>query len=293
MKLFDFVIEYGNELTIVDKLRSEGLLRTTMQCPKCNESMIERKKTLKDSLAFRCSRRACQLERSIRTGSFFENVRLSLCEAVLLIHLWCAKYSEKLICEEFQFSRPTVIDWFRFCRELCISHYEENAAMIGGQGSIVEIDETYVVKRKNNQGRVLTAGWLFGGIERREDDEFRAFFRLIYNRSGPHLKYLIRQHVAPGTRIVTDGWAGYNGLAELGYEHSVVIHEENFVSPSDTETHTQRIEATWGSLKRFLRQRGTNKGEFLAEYICEYIFRRQYGDVFSAVLDVIRNKYTF
>ena len=113
----------------------------------------------------------------------------------------------------------------------------------------------------------------------------------MYNRSGPHLLHLIRQHVAEGTHIITDGWAGYSGLSELGYRHSVVIHEQNFVSPEDDEVHTQRIEATWGSLKKFIRAHGNNRGEFLAEYICEYVFRRMFDDVFSALIHVIKQKY--
>ena len=105
------------------------------------------------------------------------------------------------------------------------------------------------------------------------------------------MTHLIRQQVLPGTHIITDGWGAYSNLSSLGYTHSVVVHEENFVSPVNPEVHTQRIEATWGSLKRFVRAHGTNKSGFFIEYICEYIFRRKYPDVFSALLDTIRRKY--
>ena len=91
------------------------------------------------------------------------------------------------------------------------------------------------------------------------------FFVIVYNRSGPHLKHLIQQHVVSGTHIITDGWSGYTELSDLGYQHSVVIHKDNFVSPDDSQIHTQGIESTWGSLKRIIRARGTNKGEFFAE----------------------------
>lgn len=291
MKLFQFIRIYGVEETIVEQLRSDGLLRSNLICSKCGEFMSQRSKNVKDKIAFLCAKATCRVERSIRTGTFFENVRLGLCDCMLLIHLWCKKYTEKLICDDFLFSNKTVVDWFKFCRELCVYHYEENNVLIGGPGIQVEIDETHVVRRKNNTGRILSAGWLFGGIERSTDGSFRAFFRLIYNRSGPHLKFLINQHVRPGSHIITDGWAGYTGLSEMGYHHTVVIHEKNFVSPINRETHTQKIEATWGSLKRFLRQRGTNKSNFLTEYICEYIFRRTYDDVFSSLINVIKNKY--
>ena len=291
MKLFEFLREYGNEDIIVEKLQGERLLKSNSICDACGEIMIYRKTDKKDGIMFMCKSRSCRKTKSIRSGTFFENVRLNLCDSMLLLHLWSKGYSEKLILDDFSFAKQTVVDWFRFCRELCVDHFDENQVMIGGPGCVIEIDETHVVRRKYNRGRILQAGWLFGGIMRRSDGQFHAFFRLIYNRCGDHLKYLIRQHVIPGTHIITDGWQGYNGLSDLGYIHTVIIHQENFVYPSDRETNTQQIEATWGSLKRFIRSHGTNKGEFLVEYICEYIFRRKFENVFRALIDVIRVKY--
>ena len=115
--------------------------------------------------------------------------------------------------------------------------------------------------------------------------------RLVYDRSAPHLCHLIREHVFPGTHIITDGWAAYSNLSSMGYSHSVVIHEQNFVSPDNNEVHTQQIESTWSSLKRFIRSRGGNKGPHYIEYIYEYLFRRQFDDVLSALLDVIKTEY--
>jgi hypothetical protein len=77
----------------------------------------------------------------------------------------------------------------------------------------------------------------------------------------------------------------------MGYRHSVVIHEQNFVAPEDRDVHTQRIESTWSSLKRFIRSRGGNKAPHYLEYIYEYLFRRQFDDVFSAMVDVIKREY--
>lgn len=288
MKLFEFLYVFGNENTIVSTLQDKALLRQHCTCERCGDSMKLQKSEKRDGVRFGCSKRSCRTRKSIRAGSFFEEVRLSLCDSMLLLHLWSKGYTEKLVCDDFSFATQTVVDWFRFCRELCVSHFESQQDAIGGPRSVVEIDETHIVRRKYDRGRQLQAGWLVGGIERRTDGRFRAFFVIVYNRSGPHLKHLIQKHVVPGTHIITDGWPGYAGLSDLGYQHSVVIHEDNFVSPDDSQIHTQRIESTWGSLKRFIRARGTNKGEFLAEYICEYIFRKLFEDVFGAVLNEIR-----
>lgn len=291
--MFEFLHVYGDSETIVNNLREVGLLRTQMLCTKCGDSMRLQVFGGSDGVRFECSKAGCRCSRSVRKGSFFENARVSLCSAMLLVHLWAKGYTEKLILDDYEFAIQTVVDWFRFCRDITVEHFGDEQGVIGGPGCIVEIDETIAVKRKYNRGRMLAAGWLFGGIERRNDGHFNCFMRLVYNRSGAHLKHLIQQHVAPGTHIVTDGWGGYVGLQALGYEHCVVIHEENFVSPGDPAVHTQRIEATWGSLKRFIRARGTNKGTFYAEYVCEWIFRRKFDDVFDAMLTGIRQKYNF
>lgn len=291
MKLFEFMREYYNHSTIITRFRDIGLLCSDHSCPNCTNLMIERPEPNTDGRIFSCDKRSCRKRKSIRANSFFEKSKLSLCDCALILHLWSKGYSEKLIIDDFPFSNNTVVDWARFCRDLCVYHFETESMLIGGPGNIVEIDETLVVKRKYNRGRALAAGWLFGGVERRDDEEFRCFMCVVYDRSEAHLTHLIRQHVLPGTHIMTDGWAAYANLSSMGYTHSVVIHDDNFISPDDNSVHTQKIEATWCSLKRFIRAHGTNKGAHYFEYICEYIFRRKFADVFNALLVVIREKY--
>jgi hypothetical protein len=222
-----------------------------MQCDSCNGAMTERATSKGDGIMFYCNKRTCRKSRSVRHGSFFEQSRLPLCDAMLFIHLWSKGYSERLIIDDFPFSNKTVVDWAHFCRDLCMYHFETDNQMIGGQGITVEIDETLAVKRKYNRGRAVHAGWLFGGIERHNDGVFRCFMHLVFDRSAPHLCHLICEHVLPGTHIMTDRWAAYNGLSTMGYQHGVVIHNDNFVSPDDSKVHTQQIESTGGGRKSY------------------------------------------
>lgn len=203
MKLLQFFNEFGNQNTIVGKLRDIDLLVRAYQCDNCGQQMPERASPVSDGIMFECGKRTCRRSKSIRAGSFFEQSRLTLCDCMLFLHLWSKQYSEKLICDDFSFSNNTVVDWARFCRDLCVYDFENRSLMIGGPGTVVEIDETVVVKRKYNRGRVLKDGWLFGGIERRNDGVFNSFLCLVYDRSAPHLTHLIMQNVAPGTHIIT------------------------------------------------------------------------------------------
>ena len=39
-------------------------------------------------------------------------------------------------------------------------------------------------------------------------------------RCAETLHAFVMDHVEPGSTIITDGWPAYQGLAQLGYEHS-------------------------------------------------------------------------
>jgi hypothetical protein len=291
--MMDFMQKYGNQASIIGIMRNEGLLAECIKCDKCNENMHEGKRDGSDGVRWLCKKRNCRRSKSIRENSFFANTKLTLYNCMLLLHLWSNEFTEKLILNQFSFATQTVVDWANYCRELCVIYFDNQNDKIGGVGTIVELDETVIVKRKYDRGRVLKEGWLFGGIERTTDGSFKCFMRVVYNRSENHLVHIIQSHVYPGTHIITDGWAAYRNLEKFGYKHSVVVHETNFVSPENTIINTQKIESTWCSLKRFIRSRGTHKGDYYVDYIYEWIFRRIHPDVFESLLHVIRSEYNF
>ena len=69
---------------------------------------------------------------------------------MLFIHLLSKQYPQWLIMDDFDISPPTVVDWSRFCRDICLWYIEnvQEHTQIGGRGQIVEIDETLLVRRK-------------------------------------------------------------------------------------------------------------------------------------------------
>ena len=75
------------------------------------------------------------------------------------------------------------------------------------------------------------------------------------SKSEETLISMIQKHVLPGTKVITDGWAGYKNLADDGYEHDTVIHEVEFVNHI-TGANTQTIESNWRPLKNKLRLGG-------------------------------------
>ena len=117
---------------------------------------------------------------------------------------------------------------------------EKDSAKIGGPGKIVEIDESKFGKRKYHKGSRKDGIWVFGGIER---DSKNCFLSSVEDRSAEMLIPIIKEHVLPGTTIISDCWKAYARLEEEGYVHQTVNHSKEFMN-KETGAHTNTIEST-------------------------------------------------
>ena len=188
-------------------------------------------------------------------------------------------YSQRTTMVEADIGRAqTVVDWFNSFREVVGRFLVMHATEIGGiddqgQPIIVEIDETKYFHRKYHRGQWRKGHWVFGGIERISK---KCFLIEVPDRSASTLEAAIVEHILPGTKIMSDGWAAYKkvGLLKQGiYEHCVIVHNRNFVDPDDNDIHTQNIENMWMRAKRKLkRQFGTSQALF-PSYLKEFQFR--------------------
>ena len=150
--------------------QSVGLLQKEIKCKCCKQLMkLECTSHTSDGLGYRCYSRKCgKPTRSIRTGTFFARSALPLKTLIFLIYEWSRDNPIKEVCHEYELSKTTVIDWFRFLRDVCYEGLQTISPLdkIGGEGKTIEIDETVVVRRKYNRGRVVNTIWLVGGIMR-------------------------------------------------------------------------------------------------------------------------------
>jgi hypothetical protein len=146
---------------------------------------------------------------------------------------------------------------------------------IGGDGILVEIDESKFAKRKYNRRYHVEGAWVVGGVER--TPERKLFCEAVKDRSTAKLNDVISRHVLPGSIVLTDLWHGYLSVPEvLGLQHQTVSHSLNFVVPI-TGTHTNTIEGTWCGIKRKIPIR--NKcGDTVEKHILEFIWRRKNCD---------------
>ena len=119
--------------------------------------------------------------------------------------------------------------------------------MIGGEGIVVEIDESKFGKRKYSRGHRVDSVWVLGMVER--TFERRIVLLRLKKRDKLTLYTLIIKYVAKGSIIYTNKQKGYGGLTSLGYKHYTVNHSKNF-KDLETGIHTNTIEASWCAIKR-------------------------------------------
>jgi hypothetical protein len=257
--------------------RNMGLLDNRIICD-CNRIMNVGKKTdRKYGYHFKCSggKNICLKTRTILYGSFFFGTKLSIMQGLKAI----AGYAMELTNTQLGFlvgikSGNTLVDWNNHFRVICRSDIStDNRQMIGGENCTVEIDETYVFKRKYNLGRLSenqqSGTWVFGGLCRESGD---VFVCPVNSRSREILFEIIREKIAPGTRIISDCWRAYNTLNEEGFLHEQINHKYNFISPNDPTINTQRIERSWKTLKSIIPK--TSSGDIRWSYLDVHVWKQ-------------------
>ena len=116
---------------------------------------------ISDGRSWWCPR--CKGRKSIRDGSFFSKSRLTLQKWLILIYFWVREYPVMDATEEAEVHKGSAIDVYRWLREVCSTALVNTHIVLGGTGTIVEIDESLfrhkakVIKLMHN---LLTGGFL-------------------------------------------------------------------------------------------------------------------------------------
>lgn len=178
-----------------------------------------------------------------------------------------------------------------------ISHYSvEKAVSIarkimakdvpGVFSGTVEVDETYLGGQKKNKrksqlkkepeskrGLGTTKQPVFGILTRRG----KVFARLVDATEAGDLLPIITKRVKVGSRVCSDTWRAYTGLAAKGYVHRTVEHGEKEYARG--KNHINGLEGFWGYLKRKLAAKGGVKRKCLPLFLGEYVWRYNYREL--------------
>jgi transposase-like protein len=225
--------------------------------------------------AFRCPKSVCKQEISLKKNSFFFGHKMDCSKILFLGYLWINKTPTTSMVSMSGMSSRTICSFQNYFRQLVTDAMEMEDALIGGEGIIVEVDETKLGKRKYHRGHHVEGVWVLGGVERTA--EKKVFLVEVKDRKADLLKHVISKHVRPGSIIYSDLWKGYNRLCEDGtFEHMTVNHSKNFKNPI-TGVHTNTIEGTWNGLKMQIKPRNRTK-EHIDDHLWEFIWRKKNAD---------------
>ena len=255
-------------------LRSSKLLATSMTCSKCPGMELGERKVdrVSDKVMFFC--RKCKKMYSIRSKSFLKNTRCDLRYILKVIYFWSIGVPSFLVERMVpEVSDKIVQDWFSFCRDICIENFKKNPVQFN-EGKVraeLQIDESLLGKKqKYHKGKIFKRDWLFGISD---PSAHTCHVELVEKRNRETLEDIIVRHVDPSTEvcIVSDGWAAYSKLQEMGYKHEVVVHEREF--KNEDGFHTNSIESLWSQIKIwFSSMHGVKKGWYQS-YLQEFMYR--------------------
>jgi transposase-like protein len=261
-------------------LIEHGILDRVEFCSKCGGEV-----RLSNSM-YHCRSRNCRLKRSLYHNSFFSRSKLSCNEVMLIGYLWLGGSCRDEIMRYTGHSPNTVTAYLKYYRELVSSSLNNEDTMIGGEGVVVELDESKFGKRKYNRGHRVEGVWVLGGVERTVERQI--FVEIVADRSAQTLLEVIARHVKPGSIIHTDLWKGYSEIESvLGNEHRTVNHSIQYVASDDT--HTNTIEGTWNGLKMKIAVRNRNKND-MNDCLLEFIWRRKHReDLWEGLISALQN----
>ena len=170
--------------------------------------------------------------------------------------------------------------WFMLqrIREVLKKHAFDSSK-IGGEGSEIEVDETFVggvTKNMHKGKRVKAEGkgpyknkTIVQGILDRSLRQVRA--TVVPNVTRETLQNQILKNVKYGSKVYTDNAVGYDNGLQRRFIHDVVNKTETYVRG---QVHVNGMENFWALLKRSLKGTYVAVEPFhLSRYVDEQVFR--------------------
>lgn len=266
MTLAEFESRFGTEEACADYL-FEVRWPKGFRCPRCEGCKAW---PVRERFLWQCA--ACGYQVSVTAGTVFERTRKPLTLWFRAIW-WVSVQKNGASALGLQRvlglgSYPTAWTWLHKLRRAMVRPGRDR---LTGR---VEVDETYIGGEKpgprgrgaNRKMLVVIAAQESGrGIG-------RIRMRHITNPSRAILRDFIEASVEPGTTVHTDGWSGYRGLQDRGYQHEVTMLNR---ASEPASTLLPRVHRVASLLQRWLL--GTHQGavspRHLEYYLDEFTFR--------------------
>ena len=192
-----------------------------------------------------------------------------------IVRCFCSDIDATKTAEILDLNRNTINRYFRIFRELIFEKQQDDLTLFFGE---VELDEAYFgakrlrgINMPQKRGRGTWKQPVFGVFER----EGRVYTELIPDAKSATLRKVIRGRVSLESALFTDGWRGYSGLLDMGYEKHFRIDKSKSFS-NQNGVHINGIESFWSFTKRRLAKFNGVKSTFILHLKeCEWRWRKE------------------
>ena len=192
-----------------------------------------------------------------------------------IVRCFCSDIDATKTAEILDLNRNTINRYFRIFRELIFEKQQDDLTLFFGE---VELDEAYFgakrlrgINMPQKRGRGTWKQPVFGVCER----EGRVYTELIPDAKSATLRKVIRGRVSLESALFTDGWRGYSGLLDMGYEKHFRIDKSKSFS-NQNGVHINGIESFWSFTKRRLAKFNGVKSTFILHLKeCEWRWRKE------------------
>jgi transposase-like protein len=142
---------------IIDWCMQKHLLVNHHACNHCKFPMsLINNDHCPDKKFWRCKR--CKKELSIRKDSLFFGSHIKISIVLELLYWWCSKMSVTQAAKECDCNKETAVEYYKIFRSICVE-MSMGGPRIGGPGTIVEINEMKLGKRKFHRGKRVEGQW--------------------------------------------------------------------------------------------------------------------------------------
>ncbi|MFN0193276.1 MAG: IS1595 family transposase [Aestuariivirga sp.] len=255
-------------------------------CPHCGNADPERvakvegvKKSHRPGLYY-CNE--CKGQFTVTVGTVFERSKVPLTKWWLATHLMA---SSKKGISAHQLHRMLGVTyktaWF-MAHRIREAMKDMNPGPLGGEGKIIEADETYYGKLETPRPRSKyapppTKGGKSGGAKKRavlglveRGNKVRTFH--IHRANAEQVREIIVKHVSRKSDLHTDESKIYTELGKEFTAHKTINHRSGEYVRGNV--HTNSIESHWSVFKRGMRGIYQHCGEaHLHRYLAEFEFR--------------------
>ncbi len=279
-KLRDFLAQFPTEDSCLDHLM-RSRFGDRHDCAKCGRNshfyrVVSRK-------VYSCE--YCGAQVAPMAGTPFERTRTPLRDWFYVIFMFTTTRNGVAAKEVERQLGVTYKTAWRMCHEIrkYMGEVDGNSP-IGGFGTIVEVDETYIggVSKGGKRGRGAPGKTLVLGMIERDGD---VVTQVVPNVRGATLKPIINANVLPGGQVHSDELKSYNGLGLRGHVHMTVNHGAGqYVGPTGATVNA--MEGFWAALKRGIN--GTHihvSPKHLPKYLAEFEYRHNMRHLPHMMLD--------